>query len=462
MVDIIMKIKEIVANNKRPDLLYGSILKSLVLLSVPVMLSNFSHTLFNLVDAFWVGKLGKEAFSAPTISFPIIFFIISFGSGLSVAATALIAQYTGAGKKDKSEIIAGQVITVMLFFSLVISTLGIIFLNNILSFLKVPTSVWNYTHQYIFIILLGMPVYFIFIAYQGIRFGLGDTFTPMLIQFIVVGLNIILDPFLIFGIWIFPRLDVKGAAIATVFSRAVAAIVIIYWIVRDREINIKLKHLIPNFNYIGKILKIGLPASLGQSGTSLGFILMISFVNRFGASVISAFGIGNRIVILAMLPAMGIASAVATIVGQNLGADNIKRAVKIIWYAMAMVASILLIWSTFTFVLGQYVVKFFINNEEVIFYGKEFFKIVPYSTVFFGLAFIMNGAFQGSGHTVPVMIVTLSRLWVFRIPISYFLAFKLNYGAKGIWWGFFISNVLAGILAYVIFISGKWKHKIIN
>ncbi len=456
-----MKIKELIASNKRPDLLSGSILKGLLFLSIPMVLSNFSQTLFNLADAFWLGKLGKEALSAPTLCFPIVFFILSFGFGLSIAGTSLIAQYKGAGKKEKAEIVTGQLILIMLFFSVIVSGLGIIFLNKILTFLRVPDSVWTYAHQYIFVIFLGMPLSFVFMAYYGIKLGLGDTFTPMLLQFIVVGLNIILDPLLIFGVWFFPRLEVQGAAIATVFSRAVAAIITIRWIFKDKEINFKPKYLIPNFKVIKKIIKVGLPASLGHSGTSLGFIVMISFVSRFGASVISAFGVGNRIITFAMLPAMGISGAVSSIIGQNIGAGNIKRALKTIWYALGIISFILIIWCTFTFIFGQYIVKFFINDMEVISYGKTFFKIVSYSVVLLGFLFIFNGVFQGSGHTMSAMIVNLFRLWAVRIPVIYLLAFVLNHGPKGIWWAMFISNLLSGILAYIIFLTGKWKHKVI-
>ncbi|MBN2461694.1 MAG: MATE family efflux transporter, partial [Candidatus Cloacimonetes bacterium] len=277
-------------NQNTIDLTKGNILRNLVQLSLPIMLSNFLQTFYNLTDTFWLGKLGehaREAVSVAGLAFPLVFFISSFGFGFVIAGTSLIAQYKGALMFDRCREVVGQFILILIIFCLLFISFSFLFIDQILAVLRTPPEILNSARSYISIILSGMVFMFIFLSYQSFSHGLGDTISPMKIQIISVSLNMILDPLLIFGVGFLPRLEISGAAYATIISRFLAAILAVFFFRRIPQILPRLKNLVPRPEMILRILKISIPASLAQSMTSFGFVILQGFVNSYGTLVIS-------------------------------------------------------------------------------------------------------------------------------------------------------------------------------
>lgn len=443
------------------DLTKGNILKSLLIVALPIMFGNFLQTLYNITDAFFLGKLGRAQISAPTISFNVIFFMIVFGQGLSMAGTTLIAQSRGKRDQQKVDFYLGQTTVLLFVGAIIIAISGIILTPFILKLLQTPLDVFGYARDYMTIILAGLPFMFgMFILSASLQ-GIGDTVTPLKIQFLTIGLNVILDPLLIFGIWIFPELGVKGAAVATVFSRMVATIISLKILIKGRKgLKLKLENLKPDKNAMLLFLKIGLPASIGQGLSALGFTVLQGIVNSFGTAVVAAFGVANRIIALFNMPAMGLSRATVTLMGQNLGAKNIDRAKKTVKTAIWADLSFLVPAMTFTFFFGNYFVKFFVNDPETIKWGAILFKIVSPSVVFFGVFTIINGAFQGAGDTKPVMVLNICRLWGIRLPAAYILAILIMKNPVGIWISMFLSNLLISMIGIYWFSRGKWMHAI--
>jgi putative MATE family efflux protein len=466
------------------DLTRGHVLKNLITLSLPIMLSNFMQTFYNLTDAFWLGKLGenaREAVSVAGIAFPLIFFLSSFGFGFVVAGTSLIAQYKGAGQLHKLREVVGQFILIIAIFSVVFLSASFIFLDQILGLLQVPAEIFDIARQYISVILTGVVFMFIFLSYQSFSHGLGDTISPMRVQLISVGLNIVLDPLLIFGLGFFPRMETLGAAYATLIARVVAAVLAL-WYMRSRATVIipTLHHLKPQPEMLRRILRISIPASLGQSMTSFGFLILQGFVNSFGTVVISVFSIGNRMTGFFMMPAMGISNALATIIGQNLGAGETKRAVESVRTAFWLIMLIMLAGCSIIFFFGAHLTRFFINDPAVIEVGIRMFRVTSIASLLFGVVFIFMGVFNGSGHTRPTMMLNISRLWLLHIPFVYLLSGKLlqllnlDGGVlhdvlsviarplaaspfDALWWSMVISNSVIGFFAFMIYRRGHWK-----
>lgn len=466
------------------DLTRGNLLRNLIKLSLPIMLSNFMQTFYNLTDTFWLGKLGEEARNAVSVAglaFPLVFFISSFGFGFMIAGTSLTSQYKGANKPEKIKELVGQFLIILVLFSALFLTAGLLFLDKILKILNTPTVIMGDARQYISVILIGMVFMFIFFVYQSFSHGLGDTVSPMKIQIISVLTNVVLDPFFIFGVAFFPRLEILGAAYATLFARILAAVFSIIFMYR------KTRHIIPAFHEIiprkyllKKIFSISIPASLAQSMTSFGFLILQGFVNSFGTVVISTYSIGNRLIGFFMMPAMGISNALASVIGQNLGADKKERAEKSVSVAMKLVMAIMTTGCLIMFFFGAYLTKFFIDDPAVIEAGKRMFRIVAVAANIFGIMFVFMGVFNGSGHTKPAMLVNISRLWFFRIPLTYMLSgYLLNFSFfqrdifvaiisklsaplsehpyDALWWAMLISNILASTWAYLIYRKGRWK-----
>jgi Na+-driven multidrug efflux pump len=205
------------------------------------------------------------------------------------------------------------------------------------------------------------------------------------------------------------------------------------------------------------------PSALGFSGASLGFIVLMSIVNLFGTIVISVYGIGMRVVHLFMLPAMGISAAVTAIVGQNLGAGNIRRAKNTVGKGIMLMCMVVIPAVILTAIFGKQVTRVFIPGDSLIHQvGQTMFYIIPFSVLFFGLSTVLQGAFQGSGDTVPVMVTQILRVWLFRIPAVYLLSIVLLNGpadihaSVGIWWGMVISNIATFFMLFIWYMRGKW------
>ena len=450
------------ALKKKPDLINGSIVEELFILGLPVMLSNVVQTLYNIVDAFWLGKLGKVALTAPTITFNVAFVLIAFSMGISMGGATLVAQYTGAGMNKDAKRSAGTTLLLMVIIGIASAVIGLIFASPILKLLHTPEDAFYATLVYMRVIFLGMPFMFVYLAFQGIVQGKGNTVTPMKINIFSVLINVVLDPIMIFGIGI-PKMGVMGAAVATDVARAIAAYLgIKYLFSNESEIPLRIKDLSLKLKFVKKIFYIGLPLSIGQMATSIGFTILIGIVNTFGSAVISAFGIGNRMISLLSVPAMGFSQAATVMVGQNMGADNVERAESVVWKAVIIIAVFLFSGATLTFLFGGGIVRFFINDPEVIKVGISLFRIASYSVPFFGIMFAFNAAFSGSGHTLPILVLNTTRLWGIRIPLAYLWAVKMRLGPNGIFYAMVVSNVVISIAAFIWFRTGTWKKKVIE
>lgn len=451
----------------KDDILNGPIIKTLLVLGWPVMISNALQMLYNLVDTYWLGKIGKVAVAAPTVGFPVVFMLISLGFGFSIAGVSLVSQHTGAGSAENANKAAGQVIAFMFVSSILLSALGYLIAPGLLrTLMGVPEDVFPKALVYIRIIFGGLPLMFLFFAFRSLVRGIGDMVTPMLVTGSSVIANMFLDPVLIFGLGGLPEMGVAGAAVATVLSRGVASFVAIYLLFSGRlEIKLKFHDLLLKLRWVKQILKIGLPSAIGQVGTAIGFVLLMGLVSRLGVVVVSAYGIGQRIIGLLNIAIWGLASPLTTMIGQNIGAKNKARASLTAKKAYGLSFATLMGLALVVFLLRRPLFQIFIDDMAVIDAGARFITVFIWSIPFFGIFVLTSSVFRGTGHTRPPMIMSLIRLLLLRVGISYALAFGLfgvNMGADGIWTGLFISNFLGGLMALGWFLTGTWKERTIE
>ncbi len=447
----------------RRELTSGPIGRSLLSLAWPVMLSNLFHTLYHLVDTLWLGRLGKVAVAAQTIAWPLIFLAISIGAGVTITGTALVAQYTGARRREEANHAAGQVFAFTGILAVGLAVIGAFAARPLMVIMGAGPDLLPDATAYLQIIYAGIPLMFGMFVVAALLNGVGDTVTPMKLMGVSVALNILLDPFLIFGWGPFPAWGVAGAAIATIISRGIVALIGIALLFSGRlGIHIRPHHLRLRWDTVNQIVVIGGPASLGQAGTALGFSIMTGILARFGTAVVSAFGIGNRIISIALVPAMGLGQATATVVGQNLGADLAKRAERSAWTGMGISTAVLVTASVVVLALRASLVRIFIADPEVIALGARMFTLVSIAFPFMGILQVIIGTYQGSGHTVYSMFFSLFRLWVLRVPLVYLLGFTMKLGPDGVWWAMLASNFGAATLSLGWFLTGNWKHRVIK
>ncbi|MBS3811451.1 MAG: MATE family efflux transporter [Halanaerobiales bacterium] len=441
----------------------GPILKSLITLAWPIMLSQLMQTLYNLADTLWLGRLGAEAVAAISISFPIVFMMISIAAGLTIAGTALIAQHKGRGNNLKINKIIGQLFSFIVFLSLIISFLGFIFAQRIIVLMGAETEIIGPAVSYLRTIFVGMPFMFIFFIFSSILRGIGDTKTPSILMFISVTFNIILDPFFIFGIGFFPQLNVAGAALATIISRFIVAIYALNIITKGVDgFYLKLSNMKWDIKIIKKIITIGVPSSIEQSMLAMGQILLTSLVASFGTMTLAAYGIVNRIISLPTILAFGVAAAATTMVGQNIGADKKERAEKTAQVSILIIFTGMSLLGIILFVEPEFIIRVFNDAPQVVKLGTDYLRIVALTFGFLGAMYVGNGVFKGAGKTVPPMIVSSTTLWLFRLGLAYLFITAFSMSQIALWWAVAISHLGGSIFVLSWLKISNWSTAVID
>ncbi len=441
------------------------------MLALPVMISSSLHISFNIVDTFWLARLGATEVGAPTAAWPVIFAFLSAGMGLSTAGVALVAQHMGAGDRERANEAAGQVFGFLMVISLVFTVGGFLGAPYILRWMQTPSDIYPLALTYLRIVLLSMPFVFAYTSFRFLLKGMGDMVTPLFIKVVFVSVNIVLDPILIFGWSVFPELGVTGAAIATASSRVTAGLVGMYLLFNDRvDIQLSLKDLRLKLEWMKQIVRIGAPATVARVMTALAFIILFALVAIFGETPVAAYGIGRRIIHVITIAIWGFADASMSMVGQNIGAENKKRAEDII--KKAILASSVIMFSTGALVIAfrTGIMNFFIDEAPVIEEGARYLLIYSMSIGFFGIFRIFDSSYRGTGHTMPAMALEIFRIWGLRLFLSALLAlpalpiigFGFDMGIVGVWIGMALSNPIAAGVSYLYFLTGKWKKKTIR
>lgn len=463
----------------REQILHGHIGKTMLKVAWPIILGFFMHTLYGITDAFWLGKVpGNVAVAAPGLVWTVIFLIISFAIGMGIAGTSLVAQHYGAGDNCRATLIGGQIFSLLFFMGMILSIIGLFIGKYIPIWMGAEGKFAAYSGAYLTIMFFGMPFHFLIFAYSSWKRGIGDSISPMKILSGSILMNMILDPIVIMPLalgWIETGNNefyaVIGAASATVFSRIVFSLIGIYKVLKDKDadVQIEIEHLKPKFKFMKKIVELGVPASLGQAGTALGFVIMNSLVVDFdtppSTTVFTTFFIATRNLSIFFMPSVGIAQALAMFSGQNIGAGNLDRTRKGFWSANVISIGIILIFTIFPFIFAPQLIAIFKNDPEVIQLGTRCMRIILVSLPFFPLLQNSKGLHQGTGHTGLAMFVSLGRLWFFRIPLVYLfkaLAIFKEFPSDSVWYAMAVSNVLGGGLALIVYALGKWKSKTIT
>jgi putative MATE family efflux protein len=442
-------------------LLEGPILKSLLKLAVPIMIANILQAAYQLVDAFWVGRLGGAAVAAVSVSTPVIFLTMAIGIGLAIAGSVLIAQYFGAGNQKMVNHVAAQTLLMVISVSVVLAIIGFCLSPYFLTVLKVSPDVYTGALGFMRISFIGLVFNFSFMVFQSVMRGVGRATLPVFIVLGTVILNFALDPLFIFGWKFIPALGVEGAAMATVGTQSLALIIGFVILFRGRhDIHLNLHDFKPDFVHIKRAFKIGFPSSIEQSMRAIGMTAMTFLIVRFGTNTVAAYGAGSNLVQLIMIPALGLSMAISTLVGQNIGAGNMLRATKIARLGAFLGFILLAIFGVFAYFFASQIISFFVPKDpEVIKGGMGYLRIVCFSWGFLGLQICLVGVLRATGNTVLPMILALVSQWVLQFPIAYFLPHYTSLGETGIWLAFPISTIVTALITLAIYIKGDWKKK---
>jgi putative MATE family efflux protein len=450
------------AEEKRDLILKGNLYKVIITLALPIMLNNFIQTLYNLADAYFVGQLGSVEFAATSFVWPVNFLFISLGIGISIAGTSIISQFVGASRYEEANKYATQLIVISFIGSIAFAIVGYVISPYIIGLMGATGDLAKYANIYLRITFLDTPFMFFYFNFNSIMNSQGITIWPTVLSGVSAILNVILDPIFIFTL----DMGVAGAAYATLLSKALLAVVGVIILLKSST---KIKPEFRDFKFdklvIKKLLKVGLPSSIGQSGAALGFMVLNGFIVSYGTATLAAFGMVNRITSLIMQPAMGIGAALTAIVGQNLGNNQPGRVKEAFVKALKLTLCISVVGCFLMLIKDTEVVTAFINagdDKEVISQGVTFLWYISFSMPLMGIFSIFQGIFQGSGHTKYSMSMEIGRLWFVRLPMILLFKHFTKVGEVGIWFSMSFSNLIVCLYGYFLYRRGNWQRKIIR
>ena len=448
---------------QQKDYTQGSILKALIQLSIPLILTNVLQTAYNLTDTFWVGRLGSSAVAAVSLSFPIIFVMISLGMGIAIAGSILAAQQKGAKNHKMINHIATQTMVAVFIFSVFLASIGYFLSPFLIKIMKVDPGVYQQAVSYLKVSFLGMPFLFLFMVFQSMMRSIGEVKLPFYVVLSTVLLNLVLDPLFIFGYdKIVPGFGVSGAAYASIGTQLLAALIGLYILIRgNKGIKIDLHNYSPDTKLLKKMIRMGIPVSIEQVSRSLGIFAMIMLVTAFGTLALASYGIGSRILSFVIIPAFGLGMATSTLVGQNIGAGKQDRVKKTIKLSLNIAFGVMSFFGLLFFIFAADIARFFIPKDpDAIKESAIFIKHIAVSFGFMGILIVLVGAFRGAGKTKISMLLTLFSVWILRFPLAYFLSKYTSMGLRGIWISYPLTNIITSLIGLIILFKYHWLTKV--
>lgn len=438
------------------QILHGSLFRAMLSIAVPVVVTSFLQTLYNLTDTFWLGKIGTDPLAAINLVTPVQNIVINFGSGVTVAGSVMVAQYMGAGKREEAMRIANQIFTCAMIFACSCALLLSMLTPSIVSWLGAEGEVLRQGMNYLRIVILDMPFLFCVNIYQATRQAQGDTVRPMMLNLVGIIVNMVLDPLLMVVL----HMEASGAALATVLAKMVPALCALCLLMHKQEvIHLDVHIMKPERDNLRDIVRIGLPTAFGGSVMQLGFLLMSRTVFTYGTQAMAAYGIGNKVNGIISLPSNGIGSAVSTIVGQNMGASQPKRAEK--GYRISMACAVGFLWVGGMILsrpaVSTAIVSVFSTDAEVISMAAAFLSTMAFWCWTNGVHDATVGLFQGTGHTEVTMTVNMCRLWVFRFATLYVCERWLHLGVSSVWYSVVVSNGISAAILLLLYALGLWR-----
>ena len=432
--------------------------KAIVLLAIPMILEMLMESLFAVVNIFFVGRLGSSALATVGLTESVLMIIYSVGMGIGMAATAMVARRVGGKDYHQAGSATFQLLLTGGTIALIMGISAAFFAADILSMMGADEEVIAVGTIYAQIILGGNIAIILLFLINGAFRGAGQPHLSMRALWIANGANIILDPLLIFGWGPIPAMGLEGAAWATTAGRSIGVMYQLYHLLNGKHLlKIVRSNLVINFAVIIKILRVS-SGGMGQFLIeSASWIFLTRIMAEFGSQALAGYTIAFRVIIFTLLPAWGLSSAAATLVGQNLGAQKAKRAELSVWLT-ARYNVIFLAVVTLCFILfGEYVARFFTDDPVVIMLASEALRIITLGYVFFGLGMVMVQAFNGSGDTRTPALINIFVLWLIEIPMAYILAITFGLEATGIFIAIAFCHSLHALLSWWLFRQGKWK-----
>lgn len=451
-------IKRALAGDESADYTALPMRQAIALLAVPMVLEMCMEALFAITDIFWVAALGPDAIASVGITEAVVTLLEAIVLGVGMATTAMVARRFGEKKVNDASVVAGQALWAGLLVAIAFGIVGVLYPGEILRAIGASESVVTTGSGYTQIMMGGsITITYLFLINAIFR-GAGDASIAMRSLWIANGINIVLDPILIFGLGPAPEMGVTGAAVATTIGRGAGVIYQLYHLTRgSRRLVIRRHHMKWCIPVMQRLAKVSVGGVLQFLIGTASWVVMMRIVAQFGSEAVAGYTLAIRIVVFTILPAWGMANAAATLVGQNLGANQPERAEAGVWLtAKYNMVFLLCVAAVFIF-YAEHVLRLFTDDAMVLLYGESCLRMFAYGYGFYGLGMILIQAFNGAGDTRTPTWINLFCFWLIQIPLGWTLAMPLEMGPDGVFISLLVAEFLLTGIALWVFRRGRWK-----
>lgn len=442
------------------DFTTGPIGRALGLLAIPMMLEMAMESVFAVVDIAFVSRLGTDAIAVVGITEALITVLYGIAIGLGIGLTAMVSRCIGSNDRLGAAEVTGQAIWIGALLAIVIGVAGASYARELLAIMGASDSVIEQGKGFTAVLLGGsVTIIYLFLLNAAFR-GAGDATVALRSLWLANGINIVLDPCLIFGIGPFPEMGVTGAAVATTIGRGTGVIYQLWYLLNGHgRIAFHYRHLRFQFALALRMVRI----SAGGMGQFLvataSWITIMRIVALYGSSAIAAYTIALRMMEFIFLPAWGLGNAAATLVGQNLGAGKPDRAEQSVWRAAKYNAIFMTCTGLFLIVFAARITGLFTNEADVLRWGTTSLQILGLGSPMYAVGMVVVQALNGAGDTRTPVILNLICFWLLQIPLAYWLATETSLGPNGAFIAIVVAESLLTILAVVMFRRGTWKRQ---
>lgn len=449
---------KIALKGEETDYTQMRITRAIVLLAIPMILEMAMESAFAVVDAFFVGQVGPGALATIGFTESVLTIVYSIAIGLAMGATAIVARRWGEKNYEGAAKSSGVALTLGIVLSLIMGGAGFLMAEDILRLMGAEEAVIAQGIGYTQIMFASQTVIMLLFLNNGIFRGAGNASAAMRSLWLANGLNILLDPCFIHGWWFFPEMGVTGAAVATTIGRGVGVLYQLWLLFfASKTIRLHLRHLGWDAYLLRRLVKVASGGAGQFLIASASWIFLMRIMSEFGTAVVDGYTASIRVIIFAILPAWGMSNAAATLVGQNLGANEPERAAASAWQAARYAMLFLLSVALAMFAFAPQILGLFSPDPETIRVGALCLRVIAAGYPFFAYGMVLTQAFNGAGDTRTPTLLNFVCFWLLQIPIAYLLAVPGGWNEMGVYVAVVISETALAFICVLLFRQGKWK-----
>lgn len=447
----------------RDRIVNGPIIRTLLWLGAPPLLNQLIVVAYNVADVYWLSLYGEVTVAVPRQTWPVIMLFQALINALTAASLSIVSQYIGSRNYRDASLSASRFFTLAFFSGITLSVTlltvrGFIFTQMI----STPPEIFEEVMKYSGVIAFDIFFNYVALTYTTLLQSLGDTRRPAIINSVAICVNTALDPLLVLGLGPFPRLGVIGASLTDVIGKIISTIALTYTIRREYpDLKVTFTRDI-SAEWIGLVLRIGLPILVLGLMNSFAFLLQLKIVNILGIVAATAYAIGFTIMDIVDAALWGLSGATAIMVGQNLGAENVERAKEVAYKSALLIAALTALGACVVYPLRGGLADVFADDPYIIAETDLFLQTLVPTLPFFGLFIVAASTGRGSGHTVFPTAVGMMRLWGVRVGLGYFLALILGMGSLGAWLAISLSNIMGGVISILWIKYGGWAEAVVG